>query len=524
MRQSEALQRFTPMAVRVAQHAKERARRAGASQVGTEHLLLGLLQEPEGIAAQALTRLGVLFRVVRDEVARLPVSTGEGRTWSTEARQALECALDEAVELNAAMGRPGIVDTEHVLLALTRAPACTAMRVLRTVRVEPTRLRQEVLRLVRAIGEGGGFLQAAEALVLDLPAEAPEPEPPLRVWEPLPAEAQSPAPEPEPEPSAAEPEPPALAAEEPAAVVEPEPPALVTEEPAVAAAPEPMPPAAEELAAEAEPEPVPPAPEPAAETVPPAPTPKPSVPEPAPPVWTGSVLTDVNTCFGYDPRTGVTTTQEAVRQAGERWGVCSAYAFSLGALLYGARAGNEETLAGCEEDDYFGPVAVLCPIAGRPHRMVTWAKECGFAFARIFPDVHGFAFDGQACRDLLSACGAERLPVMVSALAAGPGNLRRGLDGIRATIILTDNRYGILGEVLALAGRVPDLYLEVSGVNTPDGIAMLAEAFGADRLLWGSGYPALQVGCAAMLLQHSGLRPEQIALIGHGTAQRLLGR
>jgi ATP-dependent Clp protease ATP-binding subunit ClpC len=165
--------------VRVAQHAKERARRADASQVGTEHILLGLLQEPEGIAAQALTRLGVVFRVVRDEIAKLPVAVGEGRTWSTEARQALECALDEAVELNAAMGRPGIVDTEHVLLALTRDPSCTAMRILRVVSVEPTRVRQEVLRLVRGVETAPA--PRAETLVLDPSPEAaaPAPESPL---------------------------------------------------------------------------------------------------------------------------------------------------------------------------------------------------------------------------------------------------------------------------------------------------------------------------------------------------------
>jgi hypothetical protein len=608
MRRSEGLQRFTPMAVRVTQHAKDRARRAGASQIGTEHLLLGLLQEPEGMAAQVLGRLGAVLRAAREEVAKLPVTVGEGRVWGAEAREALEGALEEATELTAAPAEAEIVGTEHLLLALTRNLTSPAMQVLRAMGVEPTRVRQEVLRSIHEAGEGEGSEQAAEAV--DSSQEAPEPElpAPRRVWEPIPEEARAampalapqpepPAPAPEPEPTEAEaappepepqpespepapaaeplapsPEPQLAEAEPPAPEPEPEPeslapapePELAKMEPATPEpepqpespepAPEPGEPEPKPQLAEAEPpapepepqpespEPAPepeslaPAPEPAlaeaaplapepepAEAEPPAPEPEPQAAEPERLVWTGPRLIDVNTCFGYDPRTGVTTTREGIRQAGARWGVCSAYTFSVNALLYGTRAGNEETRAGCEGDGFFRPVAVLCPIGDRPLEMASWARERGFAFARIFPDVHGFAVDGQACRDLLSACGTEGLPVMVSALAAGAANLRRGLEGIKATVILTDNRYGVLGEVLALAGRVADLYVEVSGVDTPDGIAVLAEAFGADRLLWGSGYPARQVGCAAMLLQHSGLAPEPMAAIGHGTAERLLG-
>jgi len=233
-------------------------------------------------------------------------------------------------------------------------------------------------------------------------------------------------------------------------------------------------------------------------------------------------FTDINTWFGYDPRSGVRGAPAEVKRAGARWGVERAYAFSLSAALYDARHGNAQTLALCERDGFFRPVAVLSPLAEPPEEPVAWVKDHGFAFVRIFPDMHGFVVDGPACRNLLEACSAAGLPVMVSAMAAGPANLWRGLDGLEGVFIITDNRYGVLGEVLALAGRRPGVCVDVGSVNTPDGIVRLAEAFGVEQLLWGSGYPGLAVGCGAMLLQHSGLPPEQIELIAHGNAGRLL--
>ncbi len=231
---------------------------------------------------------------------------------------------------------------------------------------------------------------------------------------------------------------------------------------------------------------------------------------------------DVNTRFGYNPQTGVTTTPEEVKRAGQRWSVERAYTFSLNAAIYDPETGNQETLDLCASDDFFRPVAVLSPTVYRPLAALKRVKQQGFALGRIFPELHSFTVDGQACRDLLTACGVVGLPVMLPALAAGAANLLRGLEGVKGRFVLTQVRYANLGEVVALAHRLPDLCIEISGVNTPDGIAMLAEAFGSDRLLFGSDYPSLQVGCAAMLLSGSGLTGLQIGRIASANARRLL--
>jgi len=405
MSDGEILQRFTPPAIRVVQYAKEEARRFRGNTVGTEHVLLGLIREQEGVAARALERLGVSLGRAQNEIrrqmdmmeTRAPGQTS--RSWSAGARRVLELALDEARELNPKLGLPNFVDTEHLLLGLIRETDSTAVGVLRALGAAPEQVRAEVVKML------GGAVEPA-------PPEKEQAEAIRRI--------------------------------------------------------------------------------------------------------------DVNTRFGYNPQTGVTTTPEEVKRAGQRWGVETAYTFSLNAAIYDPETGNQETLDLCASDDFFRPVAVLSPTVYRPLVVLKRVKQQGFALTRIFPELHSFAVDGQACRDLLTACGVVGLPVMIPALAAGAANLLRGLEGVKGRFVLTQVRYANLGEIVALARRLPDLYVEISGVNTPDGIAMLAEAFGSDRLLFGSDYPNLQVGCAAMLLGGSGLTGLQIDRIAFANARRLL--
>jgi len=400
MSDGEILQRFTPSAIRVVQHAKEEARRYRGNTVGSEHVLLGLIREQGGVAARVLERLGVSLGRAQNELRRqmdmmethAPGQTS--RSWSAGARRVLELALDEARELNLKF-----VDTEHLLLGMLRDPDSPAVGVLRALGAAPEQVRAEVIKML------GG---------------AAEPAPPVK--------------------------------EQTEAVRR----------------------------------------------------------------------IDVNTRFGYNPQTGVTTTPAEVKRAGQLWGVETAYTFSLNAAIYSPETGNQETLDLCASDGFFRPVAVLSPTVYRPLAALERVKQQGFALVRIFPELHSFTVDGQACRDLLTACGVVGLPVMIPALAAGAANLLRGVEGVKGRFVLTQVRYANLGEVVALAGRLPDLYVEISGVNTPDGLAMLAEAFGSDRLLFGSDYPNLQVGCAAMLLGGSGLTGLHVDRIAFSNARRLL--
>jgi ATP-dependent Clp protease ATP-binding subunit ClpC len=154
MADGELLQRFTPPAIRVVQYAKEEARRFRGSTVGTEHVLLGLIREQDGVAARVLERLGVSLGRAQNEIRRqmdlMDTRTpGQGsRSWSPGARRVLELALDEARELNPKLGLPNFVDTEHLLLGLVRETDSTAVRVLRALGVDLEQVRREVIKLL----------------------------------------------------------------------------------------------------------------------------------------------------------------------------------------------------------------------------------------------------------------------------------------------------------------------------------------------------------------------------------------
>jgi len=154
MADGEILQRFTPPAIRVVQYAKEEARRFRGNTVGTEHVLLGLIREQDGVAARVLDRLGVSLGRAQNEIRR-QMETMEARapgagsrSWSAGARRVLGLALDEARELNPKLGLPNFVDTEHLLLGLVRESDSTAVRVLRALGVDLEQVRREVVKLL----------------------------------------------------------------------------------------------------------------------------------------------------------------------------------------------------------------------------------------------------------------------------------------------------------------------------------------------------------------------------------------
>jgi len=150
MAEDDMWKRFTSPATRVVHFAQEEARRLGQSVVGTEHLLLGLVREGEGVAARVLERLGVSLGRVRHEVAR-QAGTTEVRpvphapmSLSAKAKRVLEYALEEAKDLNPKLGLPHYVDTEHLLLGLVREGSGTAAKILRNLGVDLDRVRREV--------------------------------------------------------------------------------------------------------------------------------------------------------------------------------------------------------------------------------------------------------------------------------------------------------------------------------------------------------------------------------------------
>ncbi|NLO89049.1 MAG: ATP-dependent Clp protease ATP-binding subunit [Clostridia bacterium] len=160
------MRRFTERAQRVLVLAKEEAKKLGHSAVGTEHLLLGLIAEGQGVAARALESLGISGDKVREEVVKL-VGSGASRemegggdiTLTPRAKTVLELAGDEARRLGV-----NYVGTEHILLGLIREGEGVAARVLNNLGATHEKVRQQVLSLL-----GGGSMPGGFSLLFGFP-------------------------------------------------------------------------------------------------------------------------------------------------------------------------------------------------------------------------------------------------------------------------------------------------------------------------------------------------------------------
>src|SRR5215469_16642156 len=140
-------ERFTDRARRVVVLAQEEARELGHNYIGTEHILLGLLREEEGVAARALAAMGIGLDVVRREVRQI-IGPGEGEQashipFTPRAKKVLELSLREALTLG-----HNYIGTEHILLGLVREGEGVAAQVLVKMGADLNRVRQEVIILL----------------------------------------------------------------------------------------------------------------------------------------------------------------------------------------------------------------------------------------------------------------------------------------------------------------------------------------------------------------------------------------
>src|SRR5258708_24740445 len=153
-------ERFTNRARHVVVLAQEEARGLQHNYIGTEHILLGMLGEPGGVAAQDLDRFGVTLGGAREEVKGI-IGTGKGAVsghipFTPRAKKTLELALREALQLN-----HNYIGTEHILLGLVREAFGTGggigVQVLRQHSSDLMPIRMAVLDLAPAAPPEAGW-------------------------------------------------------------------------------------------------------------------------------------------------------------------------------------------------------------------------------------------------------------------------------------------------------------------------------------------------------------------------------
>src|SRR6201985_3820111 len=167
-------ERFTDRARRVVVLAQEEARMLNHNYIGTEHILLGLIHEGEGVAAKALESLGISLEAVRQQVEEI---IGQGQQapsghipFTPRAKKVLELSLREALQLG-----HNYIGTEHILLGLIREGDGVAAQVLVKLGADLTRVRQQVIQLLHgyqgkepaSAGTAGAESAPSTSLVLD---------------------------------------------------------------------------------------------------------------------------------------------------------------------------------------------------------------------------------------------------------------------------------------------------------------------------------------------------------------------
>jgi len=156
-------ERFTERARQVVVLAQDEARALKHNYIGTEHILLGLLREEEGLAARVLESLDITVEEVRAQVARIvgqgdEVTTGQ-IPFTPRAKKVLELALREALSLG-----HNYIGTEHILLGLVRENEGVAARILLDFDADAEKIRNEIIRMLSGPGrrQQGGAAAAGE--------------------------------------------------------------------------------------------------------------------------------------------------------------------------------------------------------------------------------------------------------------------------------------------------------------------------------------------------------------------------
>jgi hypothetical protein len=151
----EVFERFTDRARRSVVLAQEEARMLNHNYIGTEHILLGLVRERDGIAGKALVSLDISLEAVRQQVEEI---IGQGQAaprghipFTPRAKKVLELSLREALQLG-----HNYIGTEHILLGLIREGEGVAAQVLQKLGADLNRVRQTVIQLL------SGYLTGTE--------------------------------------------------------------------------------------------------------------------------------------------------------------------------------------------------------------------------------------------------------------------------------------------------------------------------------------------------------------------------
>ncbi|MFI6732864.1 amidohydrolase family protein [Nonomuraea sp. NPDC050451] len=233
------------------------------------------------------------------------------------------------------------------------------------------------------------------------------------------------------------------------------------------------------------------------------------------------VALDVDVLFGaYPDRDGPPGAPEQVLRLLGEHRIRAAAVASLRAALFDVRSGNDELIArAAPEVVPVGAVDLRDPI-GAARELERLAAE-GVRAVRLFPDEQGVEAGFPSVRHV------ARLAARLGLVVLTGGDVRRfwqPFAGLGASVVFLDTHFYHLGDFLVAAADEPGFHTSTRLLNSPDALELAAAELGADRLLYGSRTPHYEPLVPLLRLATSGLKPEEIAAVAGGNAERLLRR
>lgn len=207
-----------------------------------------------------------------------------------------------------------------------------------------------------------------------------------------------------------------------------------------------------------------------------------------------------------------------------RFGVDRSITLSARGIFYDHVLGNDETKETCSKDPRLIPALTVDPrlLVGHDEE-IRGRKQEGFKILRLFPEYQGFTIRSSHVKRMAAKAMEMDLPLMMPAMVGIASVLELLMGFGELSVILTGVGYSEVAELLVAMEESPNLFVETRLLDSPDGIGMLVEKFGADRLIFGSGSPLGYVGSSLNLVRHAPISEAEKGAILADNITRLVG-
>jgi len=237
-----------------------------------------------------------------------------------------------------------------------------------------------------------------------------------------------------------------------------------------------------------------------------------------------SRVIDANAFFGTYPKRKVDGSPKSLVTLLKKNGVDLALAVSMKGVFYDYREGNDETLRICSEEHMLLPVGTIDPRRyygdkGEIERF----SQTGFKLVRLFPEYQGWPIDYAPLKMLMREIDDMGMPLMITANAYGMSTAIAELhSSFSFPIILASIGYWTMSEAIAIMKHSEKIYVETHLVDSPDGIKILCEEAGAERLVFGSNLPLTYFLGPFLAVRNSDITESDKRLILGGNIERLV--